>query len=305
MTRESVAVHMRSGKEGRGRHTSFKIVGLVLLILYTVLILVPFIWAMSVSLKSFDGFIMDPLGFPKEMKFSNYVDAFRLLKVDVKYANGTSATMYMWNLLLNSVLYSVGCAFMFTLAPCLMSYVVAHYKFKFNKVIYMLVIIKLVLPIVGNLPSEIQVARTLGLYDTLIGAYIMKFTFLGTNFLIFLSIFRGLSWGYAEAAFMDGASHFKVFTRIMLPLVRTTFGTLMLLSFISFWNDYYTPMIYLPSMPTVAYGLYYYQTSATNALSTVPMQLSSCMIVSAPILLIFLVFRKKMMGSLTIGGLKG
>ena len=110
---------------------------------------------------------------------------------------------------------------------------------------------------------------------------------------------------YAEAAFIDGASHFTVFFRIMLPLVKTTFAALMLLSFISFWNDYYTPMIYLPSMPTLSYGLYYYSHSSGQGQSLIPMQLAACMIASFPIMILFLALRKRLMGSLTLGGLKG
>ncbi len=282
----------------------FKSVGVILLIVYTILILVPLFWALSVSLKSLDGFVTNPL-LPNEFKISNYKEAFKLLYVNVYYDNGTSDKIYMAGLFANSILYSVGSAFAYTLAPCMMAYVVAKYKYRFNKVIYMLVIIKLTLPVVGSLPSEMQIARIVRTYDSMIGAWVMKFSFMSTNFLIFLSIFKNLSWGYAEAAFIDGASHFTVYVRIMLPLIKTTFFSLMLLSFISFWNDYYTPMIYLPSMPTLSYGLYYYSHSSGQGQSTIPMQMSACMIACIPILVLFLCMRKKLMGSLTLGGLKG
>lgn len=288
----------------QSKHILFKATGVIFLIIYTVLILLPLFWAFSVSLKTLDGFATDPL-LPTEFNISNYSDAFKLLYVNVYYDNGTSAKIYMLELLFNSLLYSIGSAFMYTLAPCIMAYVVAKYKFRFNKVIYTFVVIKLTLPIVGSLPSELQIARALGFYDSMIGAWFMKFSFMSTNFLIFLAIFKNLSWGYAEAAFIDGASHFTVFFRIMLPLVKTTFAALMLLSFISFWNDYYTPMIYLPSMPTLSYGLYYYTHSSGQGQSLIPMQLAACMIASFPIMILFLALRKRLMGSLTLGGLKG
>ena len=61
---------------------------------------------------------------------------------------------------------------------------------------------------------------------------------------------------YTEAACIDGAGNLSVLLRIILPLSRNTFFTVMLINFITFWNDYQTPLIYMPSKPTVAYGMF-------------------------------------------------
>ena len=124
-------------------------------------------------------------------------------------------------------------------------------------------------------------------------------------FFVFLSIFKGIPNAFAEAAKIDGASHFRVFVLIMLPLVKTTFFTVLLIRFIEFWNDYQTPLIYLPSFPTVARGLFAFNLSTANEIASVPGKLAGAMVMLLPILVVFVLFHKRLMGNLTMGGLKG
>ena len=97
----------------------------------------------------------------------------------------------------------------------------------------------------------------------------------------------------------------SVLIKIVLPLVRNTFFTVMLINFIGFWNDYQTPLIYLPSYPTIALGMYHMASTTENGLSTVPMRMTGAMLMLIPILALFLAFHKRLLGNLTIGGIKG
>ena len=91
----------------------------------------------------------------------------------------------------------------------------------------------------------------------------------------------------------------------MLPLIRNTFLVVMLIRFIEFWNDYQTPLIYLKSYPTVALGMFNMANTRENGLSTVPMRMTGAMLMLLPILAIFLVFQKHLIGNITVGGIKG
>ena len=163
----------------------------------------------------------------------------------------------------------------------------------------------MVLPIVGSLPSEIRMAKALGLFDKFYGLWLMKANFLGLYFLVFHGIFKTLPMAYTEAAKIDGAGNLAVLLRIILPLVRNTFFTIMLINFIAFWNDYQTPLIYMPSYPTIALGMFYMASTTENGLSTVPMRMTGAMLMLIPILVLFLCFHKRLLGNLTVGGLKG
>jgi ABC-type glycerol-3-phosphate transport system permease component len=128
---------------------------------------------------------------------------------------------------------------------------------------------------------------------------------MGLYYLLFHAAFKNLSWGYAEAAEIDGASEWTIMVKIMFPLVASTFGVIMLLFFISYWNDYMTPLLYLPSYPTIAVGLYKFYSAPGQQTGLIPMQLTGCMLVMVPILIIFIIFRNKIMSNVAIGGLKG
>lgn len=275
--------------------------GLVLLILYTVIFLVPLLWAFLVSFKDELDFMTNVFGLPQKWLLSNYKYVFKEMAVPVSGVGD----IFIEEMFFNSICYTVLCTIMHTLTPCICAYAVARYNFKFGKFIYGIVIVTMILPTIGNLASEIQVAKALHLYDTLIGVAIMKGHFLGTNFLIFYASFKSLPSGFREAAEMDGASQAQIFFKISLPLVKTTIGAIALLSFITYWNDYNTAMIYLPSKPTVAYGLYRFTHSTTNKASFVTVAVAACMTVTIPIFIVFILFRNKLMGNLTVGGIKG
>lgn len=96
----------------------------------------------------------------------------------------------------------------------------------------------------------------------------------------------------------------RIFLQMMLPLVRTTFLLIFLLQFIGLWNDYQTPLLYLPNNPTIAQGLYSFNFSTSNEYSTVPAKVAGAMFVLLPILIVFMIFKNKLMSSLTLGGEK-
>ena len=247
----------------------FPLIFFVLLLIYCISLLIPMAWALMSSLKSRLDFRMDPLGFPTSFAWENYVSAFNALYIQVSAGAGVR-NVYLLEMFGYTLAYAVGATIAATLAHMVVAYICAKYtRFRITKVLYTIVIVTMILPIVGSLPSEMQVVRTLGLYNNILGAWIMKATFLGTHFLIFYATFKGISWEYAEAAFMDGASHARVMFQIMFPLAKTTVSAIALLSFIGFWNDANMSMIYMPDIPTVAYGLFRFQFSTGQESSSI------------------------------------
>jgi ABC-type glycerol-3-phosphate transport system permease component len=162
----------------------------------------------------------------------------------------------------------------------------------------------MMLPIVGSTPSELAIAHSLGFYNHIWGMWIMQAHFLGMYYFVFHAMFRGIPKDFAEAAYIDGASEWRVLFSIMLPMVKNTLFIVMLLSFIGYWNDYQTPLLYIPSHPTVAYGLYLFSRSTDQNLATIPMKLTGCMLMVLPIFVIFMIFHDKMIGNISMGGLK-
>ena len=296
-------IKKRNSSATKTRFSPLTVILLMFLILYAAVLVGLLFWAFMTSFKSQAEFRLNIVGFPKDWVW-NYTFVFEMFTVPVDSAAGT-VEIGMDLQFLYSILYSVGCAFAATVTPCITAYLCARFPYKFGKVVYLIVIVTMVIPIVGNLPSEIQVARIFGLYDQIWGLWIMKANFLGMYFLVFYGVFKGIPKEYAEAAKVDGAGNFSILFRIMLPMVRNTFFVVMLIKFIEFWNDYQTPLIYLKSYPTIAYGVFYMANSRENGLSTVPMRMTSAMLAFIPVFVLFMVFQKKLVGNLTVGGIKG
>lgn len=278
-----------------------------LLFLWCFLLLFVMAWTLLTSLKTQMDFIFDPVGFPTSWNFSNYMTALRNLQATVRTASGGTRTVYFWEMLKNSLLYAIGSPFFAVTTAAVASYVVSKYGKTFKLVggLFALVIFCTYVPLSPSLASNIKLLHDLNMYDSMVGMWIWSSGAFGSMFLIYYATFKGVSWTYAEAAFMDGASHFRVFVQLMLPMTKTVFGALFITSFIGIWNDYMSPIMYLPSYPTISYAAWQIQYSVVTEFAIVPIQLAGLVIVILPILILFIVFKDKLMGALTMGGLKG
>ena len=288
----------------KNKISALGVISFAILSLYGISLVIPMLWSLSTSFKDYIDSIVNPFGLPAKW-VNNYSLVLKYFSKPVEHGAATR-TVYIPEMIGISLIYAVGGAFISATVAMVAAYIVAKFDFKFCKVIYVIVIVQMIIPIVGSLPSELRIARALGLYDSLFGVLVMKTYVTGMYFLIFYSTLKGIPRDYSEAAWMDGASNISVLIRIMIPMVKGVFGTIMLLCFISFWNDYQTPMIYMPNHPTLAYGLYYYVNGSYNPeTSSVPLQLAGCMFMAVPLILLFCIFHKRLLSDVTTGGLKG
>lgn len=284
--------------------SAFGIILLVVLAIYAVSLLGLLLWGFFASFKEpIVEFTDRPYQlFPQKWTF-NIGKIFNSFYVK---PSTTGKNVYVEMLLVYSLLYSVGCGVASTIVPCLTAYVCARYAFRFSKVIYTVVIVTMIIPLVGTLPAELELATRLKLYDKIYGLWIMKAHFLGMYFLVFYNVYKAMPASYSEAAKVDGASNWAIMVKISLPLTKNTILTVFLINFIGFWNDYQTPLLYMPSYPTMAKGLFdLVQGTAVAGLQNVPSRLAGTVIVTVPILILFLAFQKRLLGSLTVGGVKG
>lgn len=286
--------------------SAFEVIIFIILALYAVSMFALLFWALNTSLKSDDVFYRDikgVLGITTEFKFSNFITAFNYLKVP---GTGSLAQykISFGEMMFNSVIYSFGCAFLQVAATTIVAYCTAIYDCKFSRIIHAIVIVAIALPIFGSLASTIGILNDLHLYDTWFGAFALKFGFCNMYYLIIYEAFKKISWSYAEAAFLDGASHAQVFVHVMLPMVKHLCAAVFLLFFVQYWNDYQDPMQFLPSHPTASYGLYIFMHSYENDIASVPLKVTGGVLTMLPILVVFLCFKDKLMGNLTAGGIK-
>lgn len=278
------------------------ILSFIVLFLYTLSMAAVLFWALSSSLKSISEFRRNILGLPNNITFENYPYIVENLFV---FAKSSGRRIYIEEQLLYTVIYVFGTSFLATAIPCLTSYLTSKFKCFFSTVIDVTVMVTMILPIVGAYPSEIRMLTALGLYDTFFGVFLMKANFLGIYFLVFSAVWKGLPKELSEAAYMDGASETRVMFSVMIPVIRGTFFTVMLLKFVEFWNDYQMPYLYMPSKPTLSYGLYYLSNSPDNTLNYVPVRMAGVIMILMPILILFIIFKNRIMNNVTMGAVKG
>lgn len=126
----------------------------------------------------------------------------------------------------------------------------------------------------------------------------------GFNFVVLYSYFKSLPWSYAEAGFLDGASHLTVFMKIMLPQAINVMGALLIVAGIGLWNDYMAPILFLRDFPTLSAGLYVYQMQTMRKLN-VPVLFAGLLLSVLPVIVLFVCFQNTMMDMTMAGGLKG
>ncbi len=293
-----------SKKLKKSKFNLFSIVFGSILMIYALCIIILLAWGLMASLKNpetFRGTGLKPDFPPAFFNYGTMLTEFTISTFDeLGQLDHDIFTQFF-----NSILYAGGGAIFQTICTAIVAYCTSRYKNFFSTFVNSMVIVTISLPIVGNMPSMIEVLRALKIYDSLIGMWIMKFGFINVYYFIFYASFKSIPKDYAEAAYLDGATHFGVFFKIMVPMVISLFGTITLLFFISYWNDYQTPMIYWESSPTVAYGLYNFMHSTeTELAANFPAKIAAGIVVAIPMFIVFIIFRNKIMGNLSEGGIK-
>lgn len=287
----------------KGRSANSRTVGekalyiflIVLFTLYSLSLLFPLFWAILVSLKTHEEYMLNsPFALPEQWEIVNYLTAFSTLEVN----NATFPGM-----ILNSLWYAVGSCVLNIFVCSMTAYIFARYPFKGSRVIYNVLLIIMLMPIIGNGPAIYRVYSRLHITNSPL-FLISTAGGIGINFLYQEAFFRNVSWSYAEAAFIDGANHWTVYFRIMLPQTLGIVSTLGIMQFIQYWNDYSTPMLYFPELPTLALGLYEYEIKMIQG-ANMPVYFAGLVLSMIPVLIIFAFCQNSIMERVALGGIKG
>ena len=271
-----------------------KIVVFIIFSLYAISLIYSLGWTLITSFKDQMEYQRNRNGFPEIWHFDNYLTAFKSVS-----ANGSG----MVTMFINSLWYAGGGALLGVVVSSVVAYIVAKYRFPGRGLLYGVALFTMMLPIVGAMPSQYKVYTTLNIINSPLMLLAQAGGF-GFNFVILYSYFKSLPWSYAEAGFIDGAGHFTVFVKIMLPQAVTVMTALLVVAGIGLWNDYMSPILFLRDFPTLSAGLYVYQMETTRKLN-IPILFSGLIVSMIPVIVLFICFQNTMMDMTIAGGLKG
>ncbi len=275
------------------------IIAFIVFAIYSISLLFPFVWMIINSLRSVQEWgetvsFKDYWSLPKDWDFTNYIT---ILKTEVQGQNLLSMIGY-------SVLLTVLGTFINVFFSACAAYVFAKYEFKGKKLLYSLAIFAMVVPIVGTLPAQVKFMEFLHLDDSVIGVLFLYSGAFGFNFILLHSSFESISWSYAEAAQMDGAGHFGIFFKVMIPMCKGPIISCCILQAITLWNDYSTPFLFMNSHSTLAVGLQAIQ-AELQIKGQYPLVFAAMIISILPVLILYACFQKKIIENTVAGGLKG
>lgn len=271
----------------------------VILGILVVLLVGPFVWLALSSFKTGSqifspNLTLLPLNADGGIEFhiDNYTYAFDYLQVGVLFTNTllVSSIATVINLFFNS----------------LAGYAFARIRFKGREVLFRATLTSLMVPGTVMLVPNMIIITRLGLYDSL-AALVIPFAMSVYNIFLMRQTFLGFPRELEEAAAIDGASAFRTYWTIALPLARPMLVVLGILTFMWNYNSFLWPLVVIqsPENDTLAKGLgSLVSASATNA-ELYPVMLAGAVIVAVPLILIFLVFQRFIVKGIAAGAVKG
>ncbi len=252
------------------------------------------LWGFVMGCMTHNEVITAPFEWPSALNLKNYIDAWQLLVV-----NDTN----MFGMIVNSLWLTVGGAFLDVFFSLTMAYACAKFRFFGRNIIHGASIVIMMLPIIGSGGAAYRLVYNLGIDNSPL--YLIKYCAgFGSQYIILYGFMQNLSWSYAEAAYLDGASEAQVFFKVMIPMCISPVVALFVLQAIGVWNDYNTSLLYLKEMPTLATGLYLFDKEMLYRVR-MDILMAACMLSVLPILILFLVFNKTLLDLDLGGGLKG
>lgn len=269
----------------------------IIFIIFALSFIFPFAWVLVNAFKPKGEFATNFMGLPSTWTVDNFIRAFEIKESQSHFT--------IFQMLLMSVIIAGGGTLVTVFTSSAAAYVVAKYEFPGRKLIFSVVIFAMIIPVVGALPSQIQLMTKLGLNGKMLAPIFIYSGGFGANFLLLYSFFKNLSWTYVEAAKVDGANDFKIFFRIIVPMAKGPIIAVSVIQVIGLWNDYLTPSIYLPRRPTIAVGLKYISDTLIDARGEYTVLFATIIITIIPIITLFVAFSKTIMENTSVGGLKG
>jgi len=224
------AVHRRKGAQSRIRSVATHVV----LILASVVMIYPLLWMLVSSFRPTDVIFRTPGLWLNDLIITNYTEGW--------YALSYPFSQYI----INSAIVVVGAVAGNLFACSLAAYAFARLRFRLKMMWFSIMLVTVMLPIHVVIVPQYILFNKLGFVNTFVPLILPKF--LATDaFFVFLMVqfIRGIPRELDEAARIDGCGHWRIFSRVMIPLMGPAIATTAIFTFIWTWSDFFTPLIYL------------------------------------------------------------
>jgi ABC-type glycerol-3-phosphate transport system permease component len=263
------------------------------MVLYAVVIIIPFLFLLLNSLKTNQEFYSNFWKLPAVLRFDNYAAGLEKSNIHRLFLN---------------TLYVVFLGLVVNMLPASMiSYVIARTQFKLSEAIYKYFLLGLLTPGIICLIPVFFVVRVMHIYNTREALAIVYAAFeMAFSVFVMTSFFKTLPRELEEAAYIDGAGYFRTFWHIIFPLTRPGLITVGVFNFLEFWNDYLIAMTIVldDRLKTVSQGVMKMQVANAVHTDWGPL-FAVCIMAMVPVVLVYALFQGRLTAGLTTGAVKG
>ena len=283
----------RIERNAKIRKTVFRVVVYGLLVFWAFMVLFPFYWMILSSVKSYSSYNSEyvPKFFTDSPTLQNYVDAF----------GAVSLGRYFLNTFLFTVITTAVMIFVIVLA----AFAFSRLDFRGKNLVFTLFLALMMIPNELVIITNFQTITNLGLRNTFLGLILPSVT---SVFYIYLlkENFEQIPEELYKAAKVDGTSDLKYLLRVMIQICRPTLITVTILKVIECWNSYVWPRLITDDEAyfLVSNGIQEIRENGFGR-ENIPAMMAAVVVISVPLIVLFLIFHKKIMAGVSRGGTKG
>jgi raffinose/stachyose/melibiose transport system permease protein len=263
----------------------------VLGILVAIIFLVPFYFVIVNSMKTFADLLINTANLPKSFYLDNYFEVWDIMKFP--------------RVFLNSLLITVGSNIGLVIISSMAAYRMVRKATRFNRIAFLAFVAAMVIPFQSIMIPLVKIANELFLLDSHLGLMICYFGFgVSLNVFLFHGFVKSIPLEIEESAYVDGSNAYGVFWRIVFPLLKPMYITVIILNTLWIWNDYLLPFLVLssPELRTIPLATFSFFGQYTKRWD---LALPALVLGILPIIVFFLTLQKHIIEGITAGAVKG
>ncbi len=280
-------------KSAKIKDIAGKTVTYILLSIWGIIVLFPFYWMILTSFKSYSSYNSEfvPKFYPVSPTIQNYIDAF--------------TTVSLSRYLLNTAIFTIVTTAVMLVVTTLAAFAFARLKFKGKNIVFVLFLALMMIPNELVIITNFVTVTNLDMRNSFPGLILPS---VASVFYIYLlkENFEAIPDNLYYAAKVDGTSDFKYLVKVMVPIARPTLVTIIILKVIECWNSYVWPRLITddPKYFLVSNGIQEIRENGFGR-ENIPAMMAAVVVISLPLIVLFLVFRKTVMTGVSRGGTKG
>lgn len=269
---------------------SMKVIAYTFLIIMAIIFVMPMLFTIISSLKTKLDIFSDPFALPKNPQWSNYVIAWKDANMSAYF--------------INSVIQSGSTVILTSLISTMAAYALARFDFKFNKVLVLVFMLGMMVPMHTIL---VPVSYIIGLFNLKNNIFALVLVYVAFNLpfsiMVMITFMKGVNRSLEEAAIIDGASYFQIYSKIMIPLTLPAISTISIFNFMGAWNNILFPLLFINDkrLRPISLGLLNFNGERGSEYG---LMMAGIVITVAVPLAIYLLFQEKVESGLAAGAVK-